>query len=212
MANNDEEATKKDFVEAYFEELERKIAFLRDLEAQGHEDEAQLLALVYLDGLSNWLRHPSDGAARNFSSVVIEHGQDAQFPLIIVHWLVNALPWKSAPSGAEHAIRQAVAAMDEYAAQTRDELLCALRVGLTANQLSWLEAEIWRGSVANAAYVSLRSPGIHQLATHGLSFSESTWQGMVLERVGLERLLRALEGRWAPSGFGPPRPPPGQRP
>lgn len=46
----DSEGIKREFIEAYFEELESEVAFLSELEASGHDDEAQLLALVYLDG------------------------------------------------------------------------------------------------------------------------------------------------------------------
>jgi len=44
---------KREFIAAYFEELEKRIAFLVTLHDQDHEDEALLLCLVYIDGLAN---------------------------------------------------------------------------------------------------------------------------------------------------------------
>jgi hypothetical protein len=191
MPTQDNEVAKREFIEAYFEDLDGKVRFLSELGAQGRREEAQLLALVYIDGLANWLKRPSPPSAHNFCDVLIEHGGDLQFALVLPHWLPKRLPWDNAPKGAPEAIRDALAQVPEYEAQLPEPLLFSLR--LADDHRRWLASEMWRGTLAHAVYVALRCPGVHELASgQGLSFSDTKWQGETLERVGLERLLAAL--------------------
>jgi len=191
MPTQDDEVAKREFIEAYFEDLDRKVRFLSELGAQDRAEEAQLLALVYIDGIANWLKHPSTHTAHNFCDVLIEYGGDRQFPLVLPHWLPKTLPWKHAPAGAGAAIRGALALVPEYEAQLPEPFLGSLH--LSDDHRRWLSTNLWRGTLAHAVYVALRCPGVHELATgQGLSFSDTKWQGETLERVGLERLLVAL--------------------
>jgi hypothetical protein len=57
----------------------------------------------------------------------------------------------------------------------------------------WLEREIWRGSIANAVYTSLRSPAVHfGGATHGISFGTSKFRGQPIPRIDFHTLYPAL--------------------
>jgi len=124
--------------------------------------------------------------------VLTELSGDSEFALVLPHWLPKRLPWGSAPLGAEPAVRSALAVISEHEALLPHELLDAL--ALDEPFRSWLASEVWRGTVASAVYVSLRVPGVHRLGTgFGLSFSTTKRHGQTLRRVGLERLLAALE-------------------
>ncbi len=72
------------------------------------------------------------------------------------------------------------------------ELLTALRPHLPPAPLEWLEAEIWRGSIAHAVYKVLRVPAVHQLISQGLSFSRTTFRGQLVARIDLDTLQPAL--------------------
>jgi hypothetical protein len=192
MATPEDVAAKREFIAAYFEDLERKVAFLLTLAEQGHEDEARLLCLVYIDGVANWLNFPNANSPRNFSRALMQHGNDEFFSLVLPQWLLKAVPWNSAPAGLEAALTAAISALPPNEAYQPTEFLDALRQYLNAAQLEWLETELWRGSIANAAYVALRSPGVHELgASHGLSFP-NTFRGHALPRIDLHTLHPAL--------------------
>ncbi len=90
-----------DLVAAYFDSLEDKIAFVRTLSEQGHEDEAQLLCLVYIAGLANNLHPPGTKSGRSFSEALIRYGGDELFSLVMPDYLFENVPWKSAPLGLE---------------------------------------------------------------------------------------------------------------
>ena len=72
------------------------------------------------------------------------------------------------------------------------EVLNVLRPQLFPDHFRWLEPQLWRGSIANAVYASLRSPGVHYGGVgHGLSFS-ATFHGEKLPRVDFHNLHSAL--------------------
>lgn len=143
--------------------------------------------------MANWLRHPSRASARNFCAVLIENSGDEQLGLVIPRWLLKRLRWKGAPAGAQQAIEKALTPLLGGDAHSIPGLLEALRPTLVEQHFQWLTKEIWRGSAANVVYESLRCPAVHRLGgDHGISFSETTWQGKVLDRIDLQRLLAAL--------------------
>ena len=184
---------KREFITAYFEELDKKINLLVKLTEDDHEDEALLLCLVYIDGLANWLHLPDKDSPRNFSKALTMHGGNETFSLILPNWLIKALPWKSAPGGLDAALSTAIAALPSDQAFLPREFLDRVRRRLTLTDYTWLEREVWRGSIANAIYTSLRSPGVHYGGvSHGLSFSTSTFRGERIPRIDFHNLHPAL--------------------
>jgi len=106
---------------------------------------------------------------------------------------VKALPWKSAPSGLDTALTTAIAALPVNQAFLPSEFLDRVRPHLTTAYVTWLEPQVWRGSIANAIYTALRSPGVHYGGvTHGLSFSTSMFRGQPIPRVDFDNLYPAL--------------------
>jgi hypothetical protein len=184
---------KRLFIDAYFEDLGKKIQFLVTLREDDHEDEAYLLCLVYLEGLSNWLNLPSKDSPRHFSKALTSHsGNEELFSLVRPGWLTKALPWGSAPKGLDAALAIANSTLPDDEWMLPTELLDGVRPHLTADQLTWLEPEVWRGSIANAVYATLRSTGVHYGGvSHGLSFS-STFHGKAVPRIDFQNLYPAL--------------------
>src|SRR2546425_8104381 len=157
----DQEA-KREFIAAYFEERDEKIAFLLTLAEQGREDEAWLLCLVYIDGLANWLNPPSKDSPRNFCQALIKHGgNEPLYSVVLPWWLQKAVPWKSAAKELEARFAAAVATLPPDQGFLPDEFMDAVRPHLSPADLEWLEREVWRGTIANAIYTALRSPGVH---------------------------------------------------
>ena len=186
------------FIDGFFEDLDDKVAFLSSLYDDRREDEARLLCLVYLDGVANWLNHPKPASAENFSRALCEFCDDYPFELVLPGWLLERLPFGSAPRGLEESIQRAIARLPEDEAHRPAEFVERVEPFLEATHINWLKPHLWRGSVAHAVYAVLRSPGVHQLnGRHGLSFSH-THLGQPLERVGfrvLHSALRSLAAR-----------------
>jgi hypothetical protein len=189
----EERAAEREFIAAYFEEEEQKIAFLVKLEEEGQELEARTLCLVYIDGLANWLHLPDRDSPKNFSKALTAHsGNEELFSLVRPGWLMKALPWKSSPKGLGTALTTAFSTLPDDQWFLPSEVLDGVRAHLTPGQFKWLQAELWRGSIANGVYTSLRSPGVHYGGVrHGLSFA-STFHGNEIRRIDFDTLHPAL--------------------
>ncbi len=184
---------KREFITAYFEERASLVGFLPTLDEQGHELEARTLCLVYIEGLANGLNLPGANSPRYFSKALVEYsGEEQLFSLILPKWLMKALHWKNAPRGLDAALATAIAALAPDQAFLPTEFLDRVKPHLTPDQFKWLEPELWRGSIANGVYVSLRSPAVHfGGVTHGMSFS-STFRGKPIPRIDFHNLYPAL--------------------
>ena len=79
-----------DFIEAFFDVLNDKVLFLRQLFDSQRQDEAMTLCCVYIDGLGR-LHFPDDRSAFNFVRALREHGEQPYLDLVhpagLVRWL-----------------------------------------------------------------------------------------------------------------------------
>jgi hypothetical protein len=193
MATAENLEAKRYFIAAFFEDLEKKVRFLDDLIEQGHADEARLLCTTYLDGLGNWLRPGSYGSARNFCTVLTNHGGETVLSLIIPDFLLEKLPWGSAPGGAKAEIEMACNSLTPHEAYAPPDFIASVRGNLSSTNARWLETELWRGAVANAVYDRIRSRSVHWLGSlPALGFSKTSYQGQPIPHADFEMLSRAL--------------------
>jgi len=120
-------------------------------------------------------------------------GNDQLFPLVLPSWLLKAIPWRNAPKNLDAALSTAVLALPPDNAFLPAEFIEAIRGYVTAEHVTWVESEVWRGTIANAIYTALRSPGVHYGGvSHGLSFSRSTFHGQPIPRIDFVNLHPAL--------------------
>ncbi len=64
---------------------------------------------------------------------------------------------------------------------------------LTQQEAALFEKELWRGTLANAAYEWLRNPFIHTLRGYGgLSFDSTTYQGKPIPDIEFNTIYAAL--------------------
>ncbi len=187
-------AAKKEFIEAFFDELQQRVDLTGKL-ARDFGNEARLLCCCHIEGLGNWLNpNLAGGPARVFVKVVADHGGDPRLLLVLPKRLADSLPWKSASPAVAAEIQGALAALPRDQAYTESEFLAALPPTTTADALSFVSREVWRGTVASIAYEHIRSSGVHWLgSSSGVSFSGTTHHGTPLETVDYEMLRGALD-------------------
>lgn len=185
---------KHQFITAFFGNLDEKVTFLERLYKERREDEARMLCVCYLDGLSNWLHEDSSVPSKNFVDTLSTFSREKLFSLVVPELLLNSLPWKSASMGSEIQIRSALSALPAREAVLPSKLITAVSPAITQDQLTWLNGELWRGSIAMAVYIAVRSQNVHWLGSaNGLVFSRTTFQGKSLPRIDFHMLHRALQ-------------------
>ena len=195
MATPEDLAAKIGYIRAFFDDLEGKVAFAKTLYEQKRMDEGRLLVCVYIESLGNGIYHPSQKFAANFCRALIEHSDHPILSVVLPHWLLTKLPWNSASTEVQSEIRNWLTPLPQRAGFTYSELLARARPGLSHHAFSFLEREGWVGTTSMAVYGELRSPGAHWFGSPGgVAFSETTWQGEPLMRIGFEDLHTALSG------------------
>ncbi len=162
----------------FFDDMEQRLAFLAQLEADGHQDEALTLCLVHIDRFAQWLRWPSTATGPNFVSALVEFGRQPVLGRLHPLQFIRALrrmkhPW---PQIAEKI--ETVFPGPNYEVFEPKEFVPRLSFQVQASQLLAIEQELWRGTIANVAYTYLRNPAVHGFgASPSLSFDQTSYRG-----------------------------------
>lgn len=184
---------KLGFIEAFFDDLDDKIAFLRGLRERGRADEAFLLCCCYIDGLGNSLFPGERSSKRCFVRVLERHGGEEVLALIHPKILCESLAEMGKHARAVLGQVRSPLRDAEGAVYTRAEMLAMLRSNLSDADRSWLEDNLWRGTLAVLAYRTIRSPFVHGLGgPGGISFDQTTYQGRPVPSIDFDLLYRCL--------------------
>jgi len=184
---------KKGFIEAFFEDLDAKIAFTDELHATGHEDEARLLCCTYIEALGNGLSSVQLGGAASFSNVLEAHGGEPTLALIHPKALKESLPYGSVSPADRVVLQSSIAALPPNEVLTKAELLKVLGPNLSVAALAFIDREYWRATIATIVYGNIRSLGVHWFGSPStLTFSSTTHHGTQVPDIDFAFLRRAL--------------------
>ncbi len=186
MDENDK--AKREFIKAYHDNAESRIAFLCWLHAEKHQYEALTFCTSYIDSFSQLLCWPSFESGKNFVQTVIDFGGNPLMELI--HPLQAIRTFESMKSFWKSIAKkiQNVFPGPEYELISEKEFLAKLTNKLTPEELQKLKFECWRGTFAAIAYYFLRNPSIHNFGAAELSFSKATYQGNIISGMGFRAL------------------------
>jgi hypothetical protein len=175
--NASDQAAKAGFIASYFDEVEARLRFLRELAESGHTHEALTLCLVYIDRLAQVLCWPGHSSAHNFVSALMEYGGN---PLMaFAHPLQAKRAFEELKSLKTIAAKiDAVFPGPSYELLTMLEFEQAVAEHLTSAEIERLNPHLWRAAIANVAYQHLRNPAVHGFGTSdGLLLTKTSISG-----------------------------------
>jgi hypothetical protein len=152
------------YIAAFFDDLERKVAFLQELWVDGRQDEALTLCCCYIDGLGSRAATEDHGSARGFVDVLLEHGGEPSLglylPLALRRFFQeqDTKKYNAAGDAIEAALGDSLRTL-----VSESELAAALRAKLDVATFVLAEKNLWRCSVAAIVYKWVRSPSVHSL-------------------------------------------------
>jgi hypothetical protein len=184
---------KAEFIDAYFADLERRIALLPRLHAANYKDEALLLCCCYIDGLATNLYWPEEGSARNFVRVLQEHGGEELLCHVHPKELIEAFDSKRSLRNLAARIAT-LWGFNDHRLRALDEAITELSGGLAAGEVNRLRTEIWRGTLAHLVYTTIRCQAVHRLGASPLLLSETTLRGQPVPPLDFD-LLHPVIGR-----------------
>ena len=186
---------KLGFIEAYFDELSRRIEFLRELRATGHENEAMLLCCCYIDGLANYLYWPDSAGHRSFVHAVREFGPHEFLARIHPTQLREAIARRTGRrAGVALSIVEQLESEFAGALMQQEVVERFIAEHADAEIQAWIGKNLWRGTLASIAYESLRVPSVHNLGAAGaISFGQGNVDGDGIPNIDFEILLDTLQ-------------------
>ena len=186
---------KLSFIEAFFDGLKERIAYLRELNEGGHDSEAMLLCCCYIDGLANHLYTGDDGSHRNFVRAIREFGDTEWLTRIHIRQLRESFD-KMRSNRAQEALvlLQSLPTNDLLDLPTRDDFLAQIPSSTDDSLVGWLREQLWRGTLASIVYTRLRVPSVHGLgAPGGISFEDSRIDGSQVSEIDFDVLHKVVE-------------------
>lgn len=182
-----------DYIEAFFEVLNDKVAFLRQLFDSSRQDEAMTLCCAYIDGLGQALYFPDKRSSFNFVRALREYGGqpylDLFHPAGFSRWVKTQTKFRKLSAKIDSAM-----AIFKGQLASEADLKHALSQTLSDNELQDISTELWHGTLAYSAYKWLRNPFVHTLRGYGgVSFGQIIYDGRPVPEIDFFMLHGALE-------------------
>jgi hypothetical protein len=184
---------KLGFINAYFEDMQKKAKFTRHLQESGRPEEALLLCCVYIETLGNYSNYRCSRNRENFCRVLITHEARPRFALIHPRALLRSLSGSGSDLSA--IAGKIVDALEPHVTELLEnrEVLQLIEARLRPDERPILEAQLWRGSLAAIVYQMIRSPAIHAgRPPLSVTFDHTTYRGAPVSGVGFDELHAAL--------------------
>ena len=193
--SRENEVTKRDYIVAFFDDARDRANFLLDLHRKSYRSEALTLCLVYIDSFSQWLFWPRDQSGRNFVDALVEFGGDSDYALLHPLAVIRTFATMKGQRKDFSARVQNLFPGPQYSLLEKSEFLKRISDAFSRKELKLLEAELWRGTIANIAYTRLRNPSVHNFGREWeISFDNTSFNGNSTRNLTFERLHWGLLG------------------
>ena len=188
---NDNDSDKAFMIQAYFDDLEKRISFLKQLYDDKHEDEALMLCCCYIEALGSRQYHDSGRKAKNYYQIIEEYSGEKLFSLIHPKQLRNVLINKKL---FNTNITQIETIIDGFGKELipQEVVFESLSSVINKDQLNWLKDNLFKGTMAAISYERVRSELVHDISTSNLTFNETRFDGKPVPDMNFKLLYPAL--------------------
>ena len=162
MTMNDNDSDKTFMIQAYFDDLEKRIAFLKELYNGHHTDEALMLCCCYIEALGSRQYHDSNRKAKNYYRILVESSGNNIFALVHPKQLKNVLKDKKL---FKANIDQIDPIIDGFGKELIPQkgVSDSLAHVVTGEQMKWLNDNLFKGTMAAISYDRVRELWGHPL-------------------------------------------------
>lgn len=183
-------------IEAGFNDFEKRVNLLSELNQKGYEEEALLLCCCYIEAMGN-LYFRGGGRQFNFYHILKNFG--GEDVLMYIHPKQLWIGLRSAKGKDVQEIGQKIGgALRKVKGNlhTEDEALTLVAHMLNKKEMRKFRDNLWRGTLATLAYMHLRNPAVHELGgAKSFSFQGTTFNGVLdfsLLYKGMLNILKKL--------------------
>jgi hypothetical protein len=209
----EDQTSKMKFITAFFDDFDKKAAYLEEFYKLGHRDEARILCSCYLDSLASALYWPDERTNYNYVKCLIEHGGKEIFTHIHLKMLDEAICKLSRRGGKWTTIYASVTGSLQGGGRrffAEQEIIDFLMPLLTIEEMEAVRPELWRGSFGAIIYDRFRVASVHGFGSpDATTFDDTTFQDQpvpaidfimvhncLTKIIGVVRELSERTGKW----------------
>lgn len=184
-------AAKAQLIKAYFDDLQNRIAFLAELYEMGRKNEALMLCCCYIEALGSRQSPEPERKAKNYCSVLAEHGQNEIWRLVHPRQLKNVLASNGLFRDAFDVVEPLI---DDFGAQLiePEQVRAKLDPAFSGQQRGWIDDNLFKATIAYISYDRIRSELVHDISAPSISFSETSYKGNPVPDLTFEMLYDSL--------------------
>jgi len=188
---NNTDSNETFMIRAYFDDLEKRIVFLKELHNGHHRAEALMLCCCYIEALGSRQYNDPNRKAKNYYRILVEFSGNSIFALVHPKQLKNVLKDKKL---FKPNIDQIDSIVDGFGKELipQQEVIDRLAPVVTEKQVTWLNDNLFKGTMATIYYDRVRSDLVHDISTSNLTFSKTTFDGKPVPDMNFELLYPAL--------------------
>lgn len=183
--------TKAFMIKAYFDDLEGRIAFLKQLHQDGHRDEALMLCCCYIEAIGSRKHYQSDRKAKNYAKILEEESGNPLFSLVHPQQILCVLKGTKSFKNDMKRIEPLIENFGK-ALQTQTIVFDTLSPMLSEDQKKWLLDNLFKGTIAAISYDMVRSELVHDISAGNVTFSETTVNSAPVPDLNFDLLYPAL--------------------
>ncbi|MFA6470993.1 MAG: hypothetical protein WCU00_03045 [Candidatus Latescibacterota bacterium] len=192
----EEREEKAFYIKAYYKNLEQRISFLKELHEDGHVNEALMLCCCYIEALGSQRYQDSDRKAKNYCTILDEHGGDVIFGLVHPKRALQVLSTVNLFQRNIVEIQEAISGIENQLYEKR-AFLQLLAPVTTPEQQNWLNENVFKLTIAAISYDHVRCQLVHDISAGPVSFSETTFNGKPLPSIEFRLLYKGLKNVFA---------------
>lgn len=194
-ASDDDLKAKVEFIKTFFDDLDKKIAFLDELYSNSRRDEARVLCSCYIDWLASALYWPEERNNFNFVRILKEYGAEEIFSFIHPKMIEASLSkkasekWIAIHKKTSPVFQEALGRLyDEH------EIIALLSSVLNNEEIEDIKKELWRGSFAAIVYSEVRNVSVHSFGPpDGISFDNTLFKGQPCPQIDFDLAHKTLK-------------------
>lgn len=187
-----ESEAKAFLIEAYYNDIEQRISFLKELHDGGHNNEALMLCCCYIEALGSQRYHDSERKAQNFCTILEEDSGNLIFGLIHPVLALKVLGSKKLFQENFSSIETALSSLGNTLCN-KEKFYELIEPLTTARQHEWFTENIFKLTIAAISYDQVRSELVHDISTSTVNFNGTTFNGVQVPSLNFDILYRALQ-------------------
>lgn len=195
--SEEDQKAKREFIGSFFDDFDKKVAYLEELYQSSLRDEARILCSCYIDAIASALYWPDERSNFNYVKSLKEHSGKEIFSHVHPKMLDEAVHKLSKRSGKWTTIHTKISETlqrTDKKLYREHEIIDLLTSLLKSLEIKNIKQELWRGTFAAIVYDRFRIEAVHRFGPpDATTFDLTTFQGQPVPGIDFSMVYDCLK-------------------